>query len=339
MLSKKENDDLSAEEKAELEQLLREDPSIAAANAVFEQMMQQKMTVREQPIQPGDSWSLIKARMAANESAKEMRMKPRFPRFLAAASIIIIVIASAMFAYYQHGLKVSKEQVAGNQVSTPMGSRSKIVLPDGTKVWLNAGSRITYNDFQTSGSREVHLSGEAYFDVVHSDTHPFIVHTDRVDIHDLGTVFNVKAYPHEKNVETTLIEGSVEVVDHHDQQKKIMLKPNEKLTILLEPKEVQTRRDSVIYSIVTPKKNTQGLMAETAWIDNKLVFNNEGFHQLAGRMERWYNVRFHFDNSGVAMTPFSGTIENETLEQALQAMQFSTSFHYRLSGNEVWISK
>lgn len=339
LLGKKENQELSAEEQAELEQLFRDHPSIAAANAVFNQILENKIRAVEQHAQPGDSWSLIKNRMAAQDSKKVITIGRGFSRFIAAASVMLIVITASIYTYHHFKNKTSlSDHVAANQVSTPLGSRSKIVLPDGTKVWLNAGSRISYNDFQNAQTREVSLSGEAYFDVVHNETQPFVVHTAGVDIRDVGTVFTVKAYPHEKNIETTLLEGSVEVTDHRYQQKKFLLQPNEKLTIYVGEVSSISPKDTVQFKIAAPAKNNHGLLAETAWIDNKLVFNNEHFHELAGRMERWYNVQFHFEDERVAMIPFSGTIENETLEQALQAMQFSTPFHYRLAGNEVWIT-
>lgn len=340
LLSKKENEALSAEEQAELAQLLRDEPSIAAANAVFNELMLQKISVVEQPAGPGDSWNLIKNRMAEQETIKGIRIRGGFSSLMVAAGLTLIIVTGSLFAYNHFRNKTSPvEHATTNQVSTPLGSRSTIVLPDGTKVWLNAGSRITYNDFQDAASREVTLSGEAYFDVVHNDIQPFVVHTRGIDIRDLGTIFTVKAYPHEKNIETTLLEGSVEVTDHYDKQKRFLLRPNEKLTIYVGERSGTPSKDTVQFKIAAPARNRHGLLAETAWIDNKLVFNNERFHELAGRMERWYNVTFHFDDDRVAATPFSGTIENETLEQALQAMQFSTPFHYRLNGNEVWITR
>src|SRR4029078_631833 len=98
-----------------------------------------------------------------------------------------------------------------NTVSTKRGSKSKVQLPDGTQVWLNADSRIAYNEKFQGNLREVTLEGEAYFDVVRDEKRPFVIHTAAIDIKVLGTAFNVRSYANEKNTETSLIRGSIEV--------------------------------------------------------------------------------------------------------------------------------
>ena len=106
-----------------------------------------------------------------------------------------------------------------------------MLLPDGSTVWLNAGSRLTYDSLYGTTLREVTLSGEAYFDVVKNPKKPFIIHTGKINIRVLGTVFNVKSYPEEQTIETSLIKGSIEVSFPSQPSKKIILKPNQKLII------------------------------------------------------------------------------------------------------------
>ena len=129
--------------------------------------------------------------------------------------------------------KLAAEKTIGSgdksEISTRYGSRTKLLLPDSTQVWLNSGSKLSYNKTYGNGTREVTLSGEAYFDVVKNPAHPFIIHTVNIDIKVLGTAFNVKSFPGEKNTETSLIRGSIEVTFKNRPSEKIILKPNEKL--------------------------------------------------------------------------------------------------------------
>ena len=112
-----------------------------------------------------------------------------------------------------------------NEISTKTGAHSKIILPDGSLVWLNGGSRLTYDKaFNKGETREVELKGEAYFDVAKNALKPFIIHTHQMDIKVLGTAFNVKSYPGDKSSETSLIHGSIEVTVRQGTGEKIILR-------------------------------------------------------------------------------------------------------------------
>jgi transmembrane sensor len=117
-------------------------------------------------------------------------------------------------------------------VGTKKGSKSHIVLPDGTNVWLNADSKIIYPGNFQGETREVSLVGEAFFDVVKNVNKPFIIHTGTMDVKVLGTAFNVRSYPGEMTTEASLLRGLIEVTLNGTEKKKILLKPNEKLTVL-----------------------------------------------------------------------------------------------------------
>src|SRR4030095_9403678 len=121
---------------------------------------------------------------------------------------------------------------AMSSVATKNGNRTKIVLPDGSQVWLNAGSNLDYNNLNFNKDvREVSLNGEAYFDVAKNAGKPFIIHTKKMDIKVLGTTFNVRSYSDEKITEAALIKGSIEVTLKDRKDQKIILKPNEKIII------------------------------------------------------------------------------------------------------------
>ncbi|HEX2935071.1 MAG TPA: FecR family protein, partial [Bacteroidales bacterium] len=151
-----------------------------------------------------------------------------------AAIFIGIILLGSVFFYYNSKIKHLQENLqATNVISVPLGAKSKIILPDGTEVWLNAGSKLTYNMGYGQKTREVSLAGEGYFKVAKQKVKPFIVHTVKANIKALGTEFNVKAYPDEDFIETILVEGSV-VVNQVNNDKK-NANADEKETVILKP--------------------------------------------------------------------------------------------------------
>lgn len=269
-------------------------------------------------------------------------------------------ITGLVFYFYPHPASQSsgRSKSGENEIATRFGSRSKISLPDGTQAWLNAGSKLTYpNDFSNAATREVYLCGEAFFEVVHDAQHPFIIHTQYMDIKDLGTRFDVKAYAKENTTEATLITGSIEISLKNDPTHKIVLKPNEKLTFYNqgasadkrddhspELKELKTSKGisaaNDIYKIsgIVPDP-TDSLVMETAWMQNKLVFRTETFSGLALQMERWYNVKIRFKEAALKDYVFTGVFANETINQALDELKMISAFQYRIINDEVEIYK
>jgi transmembrane sensor len=234
------------------------------------------------------------------------------------------------------------------EVSTKNGSRTKIQLPDGSQVWLNAGSKLDYDKTFGSQLREVYLSGEAFFDVVKNPQVPFIVHTRTADIKVLGTAFNVRSYLTDKTTETSLIRGSVEVFAKNSTQKWV-LKPDEKLVLQNDkvtelaavkaaPGEYKVRQ----LPAAAVKKLTYAISdtttpVETAWVDDKTYFTDEPFADVAKKLERRYDVVFEFKNAVREKMLIHGTFKKETLQQALEALQFSFGFNYTIENKTVLI--
>ena len=233
------------------------------------------------------------------------------------------------------------------EISTKNGSRTNVLLPDGTTVWLNASSKLSYDKQYGKTLREVFLSGEAFFDVVKNKEKPFIIHAGKIDIRVLGTAFNVKSYPGEKTIETSLIRGSIEVIFKDRPLEKVILKPNEKLVVAnVEATSVSSRSMAAmpengqlvaISHLNYAKKDST--VIETAWVQNKLFFQDQSFRDLAGLMERWYGVRIHLDGSTVDNLHFTGSFENETVQQALEALKLTAKFNYRIEGTQISISQ
>ena len=234
----------------------------------------------------------------------------------------------------------------------PKGSKTRTILPDGSTVWLNAGSRIVYANFN-GPVREITLEGEAFFDVVSvvsATTHqkkPFIVHAGTIDIKVLGTAFNVKSYPEEKTIETTLLRGLVQITRKGDTKGgPLYLHPNEK--IVLPAGSADAGIDNKPVTPATTQAATQHIIRidstvqesehpETAWVYNRLEFRGDNFEQLALKLERWYNIRIYFEDDAARQLVFNGSLQNETVEQAFAALKVAVPFNVSINNNEVYI--
>jgi transmembrane sensor len=215
-------------------------------------------------------------------------------------------------------------------VVAPRGSKAMSVLPDGTVVWINAGSKIEYKMPEKGHFREVRIEGEAYFHVSKDPEHPFTVNAGEMVIKAYGTQFNVKAYPEEKEVETTLVEGSVSVEIKNKPSNKTMLKPNEQ-AIYYKPDSERSENFLV----------TKGIDPSlyTLWINDRLQIKGEKLEDLAVMLERKYDVTIHFDDNSLRDLRFTGIIENETIEQILELIKISSNVEYRIDGRKIQLSK
>lgn len=264
----------------------------------------------------------------------------------AAASLLVFLIV-----FYKWGsTDKKKEQVtAQNTISTRRGSKSKIQLPDGTMVWLNADSKVIYDENFRGDFREVHLEGEAFFDVVKDNSRPFIIHTKTIDVKVLGTAFNVRSYQNENNTETALFRGSVEITLRDEPDKKIILKPNEKITIPNKATEATGSGNAASL----PGKNDQDALTLTVskvhfqakdssaldvlWVKNKLVFDAESLEMVAKKIERWYDVKVVIQNDDLRNVAYSAIFDNESIDQVMEALRITGDFRYKINKDTVTI--
>lgn len=272
-------------------------------------------------------------------------------KWLVAAAAVFILFLSAALLWSERFFDSSTlahnsgHKTPISEVSTKYGSKTRILLPDGTQVWLNAGSKLNYGNDFGQVNREVQLIGEGFFDVVKNPQKPFIIHTSSIDVKVLGTMFNVRSYPGDKTTETSLIHGSVEVVVRKRPNEKYILKPNEKIVVLNEEDEIKPKAarkpQQVIEPIIAIRKLTykenDSISVETAWAFNKLSFEDETFSEVARKMERWYDVKFEFRNKQMEDIRLKGSFINESLPQAMEALQYTNRFKYEINGKEVTI--
>ena len=271
----------------------------------------------------------------------EITIKRRkyFLYFSVAASLILAIAAF---------LLINKNEVATkapeNIVSTKPASKSKITLPDGSQVWLNSESKITYREDFGNNTRELELTGEAFFDVVKDKAKPFIIHTNSIDVKVLGTSFNVRSYPNEKTVETSLIRGIVEVTIRNNPDKKIILRPNEKLIV-----QNTDRRERINAATVTSEEEPylsisklhyfpgDSSAIETSWIKNKLAFDSESLEVVAGKIERWYGVEIKIEDEKLNDAKYTGVFEDESLVEVLNALKLTGNFSYTINKRQIVI--
>ncbi len=276
--------------------------------------------------------------------------RPVFTRrrnWLIAAAFAAICLSVFLLAQKNAAFPLQNAQAGTPQkmeVHTQFGNRTKLLLSDGTQVWVNSGSKILYDKDFNKETREIQLEGEAYFIVTKDSSRPFIIHTAKMDVRVLGTQFNVKAYEHAKTVETSLVSGSITVTLKKN-DKKYTLVPNQKLLLFTTDDAVKNWKqgkkivaDSA--GVVIDDLNLQDpelQKPEIGWTRNILSFEDESFEDVAAKMERWYNVSFQFKNEKRRLQYLSGAFENETIEEALAALKITTGFNYRVSGKSVLI--
>lgn len=343
LMAKKKSGEATKEELEELRLLLSDNIASGYTNEIIEKVWQAPLsTIPENKIS-GMAWEKINGHTGSKTRLRTLTLT----RYLAAASVLIVVTLAGLIAYDHYS--DNNDPVTAlrnmNHVTTQAGSKSKLELPDGTQVWLNGNSKLTYtNGNFGKENREVVLTGEAFFDVVRNEKVPFIIHTGPINITVKGTAFNVKAYPKEKTIETSLVRGLVEITTDEDPERKILLKPNEKIIIPVginksENQSVSEPDSAASLYTITKLQSTTKEPAEIAWINTQLVFDDEPFATLAPKMESWYNIRIYFSDENLKKRRFSGVIEKETLKETLEAMQLSFHFNYQLKGQELWVGK
>lgn len=208
----------------------------------------------------------------------------------------------------------------------PKGQKSALLLSDGSKVWLNADSRLHYNkDFGISGTRDVYLEGEAFFEVAPNPSKPFIVHTTGISVRVLGTAFNVKSYPQDQTIETTLVHGKVSINKKGEDEEdgSLILKPNQRAVFTKESKTV----------------NVEQVIADraTSWRLDKLIFDETPFYDVIPQLERWYDVTIHVENRSDLNCGLTAEIEKERLEDVLKLFETTHQISYTISEKEIFI--
>ncbi|MBL1411461.1 FecR family protein [Sphingobacterium faecale] len=239
--------------------------------------------------------------------------------FSLAAAAIILVTATISLWLYRTAQPISiVEFTSGSGVS-------KIVLPDDTRVTLNKGSKVSYLSDFNKKERRLSLKGEAFFDVTRNPDKKFIVSTDRVDIHVLGTSFNLVAYPDRSEVTTTLYTGSLEMQDTHSGD-FVRIKPGEEVNYNKQTSRMIVRQFDAL--------------RKSHWYREAIVFDAAPFHEVCSVLENTFGVTINFDNRIFSSKRFTGRFNHqESLEEILSIIQTSVPFRYIVSDNIIFINQ
>ena len=267
--------------------------------------------VRYGQIDVAADWQKVKRRMDAR---RVMPLRHVFTRVAAAAVALMVTVGAGVYLLRRPG---QQADAAYNQIVVPAGQRAQMTLADGTSVWLNAGSSLRVPANFGAGRRQVRLEGEACFEVVTGGKTPFTVLTVGLEIRVYGTSFNVTSYPDDRYDEVALMRGSLGVAAAGGGGNELMLQPGQKIRYM--------RETSVFAGPVQADAET-----ELAWRDGKLVFDDEPFGEIAKKLERRYGVTVRILDERYAQMRYRGAFRRETLEQAIQAIQFTAGYSYRI---------
>ena len=276
-------------------------------------------------LQPGDGdekeaalreeWTaVVESPAAADRSEAQQRRSRIFRRIRYAAAAAAVLLFAVGEYYYVRSASAVPAEI---RLLTARGSKGEFQLPDGTKVWLNASSRLTYPETFDRRERRVTLEGEAYFEVARNTSHPFVVDMNRMEIEVLGTTFDARYERTSGIAETTLNSGSICVRTSRSQQ-SVRLRPDERLVFN------ETTGSMIIEQVNASNYNS--------WIQPNLTFFDMTLEDIITNLERWFNVPIGTDASVDRTIRLSFHVRHESLEETLQVISLITGLQYTLNG-------
>ena len=294
---------------------------------------------------PGKIWEVLQKKIHSHSSSESrVSSKIHLLRYLriTASLLLFALIGSGITLLINRPLRTTTTEIV-----SPLGTRTFVKLPDASTVWLNAGSRLEYDNGYGYRNREVKLSGEGFFDIRSDPSAPFMVDAGgKLMVRALGTRFNVKAYPDESQITTTLVEGEVEVISGANTKKPYYckLEPSQKVIYftdegILESAELQEsisdEPDSKEVINISPRSvmvrstdvETQRF---TSWKDPRWIVHGIDMEDLARMLERRFNIMISIETDAIKDYHITGTFENETLEQVLDILKLTVPISYTL---------
>ncbi len=277
-----------------------------------------------------------------NDQRRSLKLKRHIRTVFAVAAAVIGIVFTIYLVLARHENK-AKDVYHKFEYIAKKGSRKSFSLPDGTRVFLNSDSKLSFDErFENGDTRPVVLEGEAYFDVAKNKARPFTITTHSVTIKVVGTAFNIKAYPDERKTEAALIRGEIELSLNENPDKVIHMKANDKV-------EVEDNIQTGDFNDKQPNKSltvrvgnlskvniaNQEHIAEVTWVEGRLVFENETLEELIPKLERWYNIRITVTNKSILNNHYTAKITNENIIELLTAMQVAKPFKYEYINGEI----
>lgn len=235
----------------------------------------------------------------------------------AAAILFVPLLITSTLFFYELRIQPDNQQFAIQKISNPSGIRSEIVLPDGSKVWLNAESTIRYKVPFGLKERDVKLTGEAFFEVKKDEKRPFQVESGKVNVTVLGTRFNYKAFPEDTMIEIVLAEGKVSLNSASSETgKEIILIPGERAVVNKMTNETNISSENIEKYI--------------GWHEGKLIFDECPISEVALQLGRWFGIEVEIADPQILGYQISTTFENESLHQILAMLELASPIKTRI---------
>ncbi|WP_025144657.1 FecR family protein [Pedobacter jeongneungensis] len=324
LLGKQLAGEISPDESVELKSILADHPALKQEHDVLQAYFEAE-PVENENINP--IFERIKAQIKVPEQpVLTINKNKSFGIWLKIAAVLAIALAAVLIYNRQ---TIFSPQPDLLNVQTKASEVKTIVLADGSTVKINAGSSLKYPAQFKNNTREVYLSGEAFFEVQKDAAHPFIVHTEQLAVKVLGTQFDVKAYKNDTFTETSLIRGKVSVSLKNNSDQTFILKPNDKFTL--------SNGKGSISQLTVFNGTGADKVIETAWLNHELIFKNNRFDEVAKLFERWYGVKVNFKEPDLKTVEFTAHFGKESLTEALNVLKLIENFNYSVKGKNVYI--
>lgn len=261
---------------------------------------------------------LVKKRFPKNRTSGIRQLLRQVSRYAAVLSIPLLISTFWGIFQYQEHQQLAKSVVI-KDVQTASGVRTKLTLSDGTQVWLNSGSKLTYPEAFVRSIREVTLVGEGYFKVKSDLSHPFYVHVGSLSVKATGTAFNITNYPNETLLQVTLEQGKLELV------KQINTQTDQQICRISEGEMVKYDPNSNLISLKKVDVNKY-----ISWVRGKLIFRNDKMDEVITRIGRQYNAEIQLEGDELSDYRYTATFEDETLYQILDLLKYSSPITYTI---------
>lgn len=259
--------------------------------------------------------SQLLKKIAGRDCGAHKSWTPRLKRIVYTTAAAVMLLFALQMGWYiaQH------RAIDVIETITEAGQKSNIILPDGSRVWLNSASKVSYNSDFNVKNRNISLQGEAYFEVAEGHDHPFVVKAQDISVTAIGTKFNIRAYNEDNTITTTLVEGKVMT---EASSQTLMLNPNQEAVY-----------DKV--SGIISKSNLKDDAYAVPWMQNSILFQNHSLEEIAVILERMYNVNIVFDDEIVRKYSFTGLIRNNSLSNILELISGTSPVNYTMTTDTI----
>jgi ferric-dicitrate binding protein FerR (iron transport regulator) len=317
----------TTEELQELDVMLREHPSLREHYNLLQQYFQVSAYHSSAETEQALQRTISRLNISATVTPVKKMSPWKWIGAAAAAAVLIAAVALVVLRPEKRPAEVAKLMERQNGKAT----RATIELADGSKIWLNADSKLSYPDVFDNNTRDVYLSGEAFFDIASNPGKPFIVHLSSGSVHVLGTSFNVRAYENEA-VQTSVKTGKVAFIpapQEGQQPDTIYITPDEKV---IYRKTVMNDNEDIV-------KEATSAEDDKAWTEGRLVFRDRTLEDIAYELERTFGKKVSFSSDAPRYYRLTGAFQDNSLQDIMYYLARSKAFHYTITDSTLLITE